>query len=746
LDYQDDRLIPFQYESNPEKSIWTIAFDSTYAYAGTSDSGMIIRSKDRFIWENFYQLDDSLVTAMFINGGVLYAGTAPNGKIYRIDLATNEVTLDTTLEGPVVGFVIYNNEIYVATHKPSIVYKFNPVNNSWITFYDAYGSSINQIATFSDKIFLAMDAQNIVSFDGSHWNIEVSQPDNIATNRRVSKNVFSHVSWDFIDTKSISTTEGLQNEDILDIFPYNRLIGVGSFVQDGTTMTIGGSNFGRVLNYDGEKLTSIFETDTENVQYLLNLDTGANLAAMDDKLYLVHCGDISAPEEEEPVEETEDPNAGKSVIVTSPNGGEVLTIGQEFDITWTSTKGVNDAVKIVLYKAGAEVLLINDRTTNDGIYPWTPPLSLTDGTDYQIYIEWLTAGEASDLDKDLSDTDFSIYFTPPDVVESVSSESIPEGTPDLSQCRGIPVLHFNNNERITFMTKDVVKGGVLFATSFGRILFADEATLNAYRTGERLIYADVTDGYGNTSNITTETFLYALYKRISEINEDKEIKKWKYMENTTVIPSERVTAVFVSPALQVQEDIGFWKQLIWSEEKPDDTKITVCVRTGSSVRNMQAQPWGVCFRSNDGESNPITRDLNNVKLDGQYAQFRVSMETRVNDTTPKVTDVNLVYSTKRAQYFYSVKFALEDQSDINKGLLTGTITQPTNTEVTFGYNSDNSSNWDDYTIIDPDKFFDIDDIDNIKIGIRMVSYDESLPEVDEFGIIFSGDKINQVNR
>ena len=747
LDYHDERLLPFTYTSQKNKSIWTIAFDSKYAYAGTSDDGMIIRSSDRYIWENFYQLDDILVTALFVNSGTLFAGTSPNGIIYRMNLSTNDVILDQVSNGSVVGFVSFNGVVYAATSSPAIVYRFDPVNKSWVVFYRAHGNSINQISSFGGKIWLAMDAENMVSYDGNEWILEISQPDNIATTRRVSKNVFSHVTYDFIDTKSVNVTDGFENEDILDIFPYNRLVGIGSFSQDGSTVSVGGKNHGRVFNYNNGNLTPIFDTDADGVQYLLNIDTGANLAAMDDKLYLVHCGDITIPTKPAPVEQPEDPNAGKTVVITSPNGGEVLTIGSTIDISWSSTRGLNDGVRLALYKSGAEILSITDRTSNDGIFSWNIPLTLSDGTDYQIYIEWLSAtATPADTDKDLSDANFSIFFTVPEIAPTEESEEIPEGTPDVSQCRGIPIIHFNNNERVTFMTKDTQKGGVLFATSFGRILYADDATLNAYRTGERLVYADVTDGYGNQSDTVAESFMYALYKRILEINEDKEIKTWKYMEDTAIIPVERVTAVFVSPILQVQEDIGFWKQLIWSEDKPEDTKITVCVRTGETVESMQAKPWGTCFNSSDGEANPITRDLNNVNLEGQFAQFRILMETRSNDETPKVTSASLVYSTKRAQYFYTVKFSLESQSDICKGLLTATISQPTNTEITFGYNASNSADWDDYTIIDPNKFFEMPNIDNVKIGIRMVSYDESLPVVDEFGLMFSGDKVNLTNQ
>jgi hypothetical protein len=290
-----------------------------------------------------------------------------------------------------------------------------------------------------------------------------------------------------------------------------------------------------------------------------------------------------------------------------------------------------------------------------------------------------------------------------------------------------------------------VKGGVLFATSLGRILYADEATLNAYRSGNRLIYAEVKNGFGKQSDTVASAFMYALYKRIFEINSKKDIKTWRYFPDASLYSVDRISAEFVSPVLQAQEDIGFWKELVWSEEKPDNTSITVCVKSGETKEKLEENDWDICFMSRD-ETSPITKSLNNVTLKGKFAQIKVIMETDSKDVTPKVTDVSLVYSTKRAQYFYTTKFSLESGSDISKGLLTGTISQPINTEIIFGYNDEDSSNWDDYTIIEMDKFFELSDLNSIKVGVKMISYDESLPVVDEFGVIFSGDKTNLLNK
>ena len=740
LDLSDNRMLPFTYSRKKDKSIWSIAFDSTHAYAGTSDDGMIIRSSDRSIWGSFHRLDDTWVSSLLVNGTTLFAGTSPHGKVYRISLADESVTLDKKLDGPVVDFVYYKSEIYFASSNPPLVHKYNVVQKSWDEFYKPSAKKINQMTVAKGKMWLSLDAENSVSYDGDSWTIEIYNPNNIASQRRVSKNVYSYTNYDFVNSDS----DSLSNEDTLDIFPYNRLIGVSNIVEDGETITVGGKNHGRVFNYNNGELKPIFETDTTGVQALLNLSLGVNLAAMDNKLYLVHCGDISATETE--VEEnTVDPNKDKTVVIKSPNGGETLIIGTEIEISWSSTRSVNDGIKLSLYKSGEEVLVITNKTSNDGIYLWNVPLTLSDGEDYKMYIEWISATDnVSSTDQDFSDQDFSIFVSEPEV-STVESLTVSEGVPDISQCRGIPIIHFDSDEKIVYMTKDIYKGGVLFTTSLGRILYADEVTLNAYLTGEGLIYADVTNGFGKTSDLVAKNFLYALYKRIFEINEGKEIKKWKYVKDVSAIPTDSITAHFLSPILQADEDIGFWKELSWTENKPDNTKITVCVKSGNTTDELEGSSWDLCFRSTSDDSSTITRELNNVSLTGRFAQIKVIMRTDTKDITPKVTNVNLVYSSKRAQYFYTVKFSLESESNLNKGLLTGTISEPTNTEILFGYNASNSSNWDDYTIIDRDELFDLPDIDNVKIGIKMISYDESLPVVDEFGIMFGGDKTEKLN-
>lgn len=733
------------YEKEGEESIWKIAFDDDYSYAGTSDDGVILRSSDRFHWEKYMSVEDDLVTALLSFNDYLFIGTSPNGKIYRKNKKNDDLKLDIVDNGEITGFCIFNGEVYAAKRSTPKIYKFSFVNESWSTFYEPCGSSINQMSSFSAKIWISLDYMNLLSYDGFKWKLEAFESENVSTHRRISKNVFSHVTYSFVDTKEIKTTEGMQKEDILDIFPYNRTIGINSFSRDGDSITLGGKNKGRVLNYQNGSLFSLFDTDEDSVQSIINLDVGVNLAAIGSYLYLVYCGDILNVEPPE-VTEGENPNENKNIYIISPNGGENLVVGGEYEILWSSNKSVNDSVRLSLYKSGTEVLTISDNTANSGFLVWQIPITIDAGNDYKVYIEWLSASESpNEEDFDFSDSNFSILFSEvsiqePEVVEASGN------FPDVSKCRGVPVLRLPNNEKITYMTKDPAIGGVLFATSRGRILYSEDAFSNAIGSGERLVYANVRNGYGSSSDTSSSNFFYSLYKRLLETSSSKAVDKIKYKEETVVYPNEKISAFFLSPILKSEEDIGFWKSIFWSENKLEKTKIKICIRSGESENELLGKEWGTCFQSSEGESSPISRELNNLHLDGDLAQIKVVMETESDQENPSVTDLGLVYSSKRAQYFYTIKFSLERNSNINKGLITATVTEPLNTEVIFGYSDINSSNWEDYKIIDRDSFFDMENIDNVKIGAKMVSYDGSLPSIDEFSIIFSGDKLNGENR
>ena len=206
----------------------------------------------------------------------------------------------------------------------------------------------------------------------------------------------------------------------------------------------------------------------------------------------------------------------------------------------------------------------------------------------------------------------------------------------------------------------------------------------------------------------------------------------------------------MSPILSVKEDLDFWKQLIWQESKPTNTEIIICIRAADSIEQLESLPWDYCFVSNDsdrgyGTSGFIIRELNTYQIKGKYLQFKVSLSTDTQNVTPSILNLSITYSTKFATYFYTTKFSLQNQSGVKSGLLTANITQPQNTEIRFGIAGTNSSNWNDYEVVGLNKMFSLNDLERMKVGIKMIAYDTEVPEVAEFSLLTGSDKINKIN-
>jgi hypothetical protein len=302
------------------------------------------------------------------------------------------------------------------------------------------------------------------------------------------------------------------------------------------------------------------------------------------------------------------------------------------------------------------------------------------------------------------------------------------------------IADFGDDEFITDIIKATDSETIIISTTNGRILSCGTEIIRAYLTGQRTIYANVLDGFENESNTFSTDVTYALYKKIAEVNSNKVIEKWKFASPTSAIVTEKINGVFISPIMHVKEDFGFWKELIWQEEKPSDTDIVISLRASTSYDDILSKKWQYSFKSNNGEDGIITRYLNDIALSGQYIQVKVDMFTNKKSVSPVVSTITLKYSTKQASYFFTTKFSLgQETTGSDNGIMVAKITEPINTEVKFGISNKESSNWKDYTVIEPDKIFSVENMSNVKVGIKFISYDESIPEVAEFSMLLGSD-------
>lgn len=746
-DYSGSKIIPFYIEHEQNNPIWRFVFSEQDVFAGSGSDGVVLKSSDRYTWSQYFKTDDIHVTGLAINDGYLFVGTSPNGKVYKIDMDSLESVAYDDFIGGIIDIKVYDDTVYLAANGPSRIYSYNPTTNIWSLFYEPY-QKITSMEVINDYLYVTMESKVVIYYDGTKW-LSLSTNDNVdntASIRNLNTDVFSNVNYSFINRAKITSTDNMNTEDIYDVFPFNWNDGVSSIAKNGDGVILGGLNTARVYNYYNGKYSLLFDTNTDSVRDVVNVEKDVNLVAIDNKIYLVHCGSINSQEVPSAIVQNENlvaEDTSKSIVITYPSGNESIEIGQSISIQWGSTKSINDAIKLDLYKGGSFLQSINSNTSNDGLYEWDVPLALRSGDDYQIYIEWLSAGNATTENKNISKT-FSIVYEAAQTI-TTTTKIVPEGEPLTEGCRGIPILELPQDEYIVKMENDPYYGGILIATSKGQILHCDTAKLNAFFTGERTIFADVQDGYG-FSNASTTSLTYALYNKISEINEDKEIVSWKFERDASAIKTEKIIAVLLGPAIYVKEDLGLWKELVWSESKPEETGIVISIRSAVSIELLSKASWRNSFRSLENESGIITKDLTQYNIRDKYVQIKVEMTTSKASVTPSVANISLTYSTKQSTYFYTTKFSLENDANAKNGILVANITQPSNTEIRFGINNTNSNDWNDYQIINPNKLFELNSWENVKVGIKLISYDTSVPEVSEFSIMSGSEILKALNQ
>ena len=91
-----------------------------------------------------------------------------------------------------------------------------------------------------------------------------------------------------------------------------------------------------------------------------------------------------------------------TLAVTYPNGGETLTKGQNYNVTWNS-QNITGNIQIDLYKGNTNVLQLASSAANNGSYPFNPLSNLADDNDYKIGISAMN-GSVSDF----SNSNFTI--------------------------------------------------------------------------------------------------------------------------------------------------------------------------------------------------------------------------------------------------------------------------------------------------------------------------------------------------
>ena len=209
--------------------------------------------------------------------------------------------------------------------------------------------------------------------------------------------------------------------------------------------------------------------------------------------------------------------------------------------------------------------------------------------------------------------------------------------------------------------------------------------------------------------------------------------------------SSDIIGIFTTPVLWGGSDFGYWDNLVYNQTVPQDTNVKIGVRVGKTVAEVMGSAW-MHF---EYQGTSITQDLAHFNTRGSYIQVQVSMRTTIANVTPKVSNLTLSYQTKYAVYLFSRTFTLDPLTNLKSGLVTANVAVPPNTEVRFGITGKNSSEWNDYTLINLDKSFTLPaSIKNqFKVGVKMMASSVATSgTIDGIALMLSGDIDNEINQ
>ncbi|MCU0611426.1 MAG: S8 family serine peptidase, partial [Candidatus Eisenbacteria bacterium] len=137
-----------------------------------------------------------------------------------------------------------------------------------------------------------------------------------------------------------------------------------------------------------------------------------------------------------------------SVTVTAPNGGETLTGGASYTITWTSTGTIANVMLEYSTNAGVNWTTITSSTPNDGSQAWTVPSTAT--TQGRVRV----SDAAASATNDISNANFTIQVSGATYATLPYSTGFETGAVDQYWSTSS-----NNNGRVRLLTTNTPHGG-----------------------------------------------------------------------------------------------------------------------------------------------------------------------------------------------------------------------------------------------------------------------------------------------
>jgi hypothetical protein len=256
------------------------------------------------------------------------------------------------------------------------------------------------------------------------------------------------------------------------------------------------------------------------------------------------------------------------------------------------------------------------------------------------------------------------------------------------------------------------------------IISASKITQVNGQIAEKSLYLSLKDVAGNVS----ETIKLALSiddldnfintKRVLELDEYGKTV-FTYDGDAAFYAADKVIqeqGVYYSEIFSGTNDHVSWDKISWDVDLPDDTDITISVRTSDFRATLPLEEFAKTFTKDDASGADISN------LSGKYIQFKAVLSTTVRGKTPKLYKVVISSRTRAAVHFFTTNFNLP--SRLSGGIVTARTFLPVAADIVFGINTHDSVDFSDYQVVEPDRLFFADPEQNgldFRVGIKLIS-------------------------
>ena len=293
---------------------------------------------------------------------------------------------------------------------------------------------------------------------------------------------------------------------------------------------------------------------------------------------------------------------------------------------------------------------------------------------------------------------------------------------------------FRNSENI----KDVEP--LRFDNNEGMFIISDsKITKWTNLVPTKRIYLKVRDRAGNDSLLTNTCSIYSLnleaIKDFLPSGRILDVDEYGAIQYSFDSPDDRLfyggdlidqeIGTYESEIFNGTNNLVMWRSVMWDSTEPTGTSIAVQIRSGATEDAILDADW----------SDDLVRVNNFVNIEyiqDQFVQYRAILTSRTRGISPSLHNLSIRNLTAASSHFFTTNFVLP--SRVISGVMTDNSIVPVTADIVFGISTNNSVDFTEYQIIDPNRVFTTNSRqfgEQLRIGVKFLSPGWASPTSDD---------------